>query len=53
MCRKRWECEKWVFRDAADGAEFFRECRGNWSNFLVDSLVLECEDAGIGGWKRR
>jgi hypothetical protein len=53
MCQKWWEREERVFGDAVDGAEFFRECCGDWLNFLVNSLVLEREDAGIGRWKQQ
>ena len=52
MSRQRRKREKGVFRDAADGAIFFRKGGGNGSDFLVDALVLEDESFRVC-WRER
>ena len=47
VSRQRRKREKGVFRDAADGAIFFRKGGRNGSDFLVDALVLEDESFGV------
>jgi len=47
---ERWKREEQVFRDVADGVEFFRKCGGDGADFLVHCLVFE-DEGRIGGWK--
>jgi len=56
-CEVRWMSWQWrkrekgVFGDATNSAKLFGEHCGNWSDFLVDCLVLEYKDGRVGGWK--
>jgi hypothetical protein len=47
VSQQQREREKGVFRDAVDGAIFFRKGGRNRSDFLVNTLVLEDKSFGV------